>query len=145
VLQAPTGDIPTSFITSSTLLRFFKFEALCPTICLSADRNHLHYNNVIESSPTFVNRLRRRRATFLPLSRRGRPLIHSGRCRRVIDSLRGGTGQQPSRNNYRHRRKMLWISRDEPVKALGERLNKHVSNRAFYGTAIMLLSNVSSP
>ena len=40
---------------------------------------------------------------------------------------------------------MLWVSRNEPFKALGEGLDEHVSNRAFCGAAIMLLSNVSGP
>ena len=40
---------------------------------------------------------------------------------------------------------MLWISRNETLKTLSEGLDKHVSNRAFCGAAILLLSNVSGP
>ncbi len=40
---------------------------------------------------------------------------------------------------------MLWISGNEPFKALGKGLNEHVGNRAFCGAASMPLSNVSGP
>jgi hypothetical protein len=61
------------------------------------------------------------------------------------DSLREVTRQQLLWNKYRHRRKMLWISRNQTFKALGKGLDEHVSNRAFRGAALMLGSNVGSP
>ena len=40
---------------------------------------------------------------------------------------------------------MLWISRNEALKALSERLDQDVSNPAFCRLGIMLLLNISDP
>ena len=40
---------------------------------------------------------------------------------------------------------MLWIPRNEALKTLSERLDEHVSNRAFCNTATLFLLNMSRP
>jgi hypothetical protein len=47
--------------------------------------------------------------------------------------------------DYRHRGKVLWIPRIEPLKALSESLDKNVGHRALCGTTVMRVPHMSGP